>query len=335
MTIQQNISLKPYNTFGIDAVADLFAVFSSLQELIEIYQSEHWKNRRLILGGGSNILLSQDFKGIVIKNEILGVDKIDEDEDYVFLQIGAGENWHEVVQQCVSKEWGGLENLSLIPGTVGAAPIQNIGAYGVELRNIFEGLTAYSLREGKALPFSKKDCRFGYRNSIFKKEWRDQYIITDITLRLTRRNHVLHTDYGDLKDHFQNQSPTIKAISDAVIRIRQEKLPDPAKIGNAGSFFKNPEVDGVDFQGLRAEFPSIPGYKLDRGIVKIPAAWLIDQCGWKGHRRNGFGVHDKQALVLVNYGNSKGADIVELAMEIKDSVADKFGIILAEEVRII
>ena len=333
--IQKDVSLKNFNTFGIDVAAEYFAQFQSLEDLHELYGAKHWSRDRLTLGGGSNILFTGDFKGLVIQNGIRGISVVDETDDDITLALGAGENWHSVVIHCVQNGYGGIENLSLIPGTVGAAPIQNIGAYGVELKEVFESLDAFDCEKGTSLSFTKADCRFSYRDSIFKGEYAGRYIITYVLIRLTKRNHSFRTDYGPLADYFQNKAPSIKEISQAVIEIRKSKLPDPEEIGNAGSFFKNPEVDGIDFEGLRAEFSNIPGYKLDNGVVKIPAAWLIEQCGWKGQRRNGFGVHDRQALVLVNYGESRGSDIRDLAMEIKESVANRFGIVLAEEVTIL
>lgn len=333
---QKDVSLLPYNTFALDAKAHQFFNFRSVEELQEALK--HRKNEDLlVLGGGSNILLTQDFVGLVLKNELKGVDLIRENSEHYFVKVQAGENWHEFVLKAIAQNWSGTENLSLIPGTVGAAPMQNIGAYGVELEQIFDSLEAVEIATGKIHIFDHKDCQFGYRESIFKKELKGKYIISAVTFRLLKKPDF-NTSYGAIQetlDEMGIEKLTTKAISDAVIQIRQSKLPDPKEIGNAGSFFKNPSIDKMDFEGLKAEFPSIPGYQLPENKVKVPAAWLIDQSGWKGKTFGQIGVHKKQPLVLVNYGGGKGQDIKELAFKIQASVSKNFGIELTPEVNII
>ncbi|ELR71568.1 UDP-N-acetylenolpyruvoylglucosamine reductase [Fulvivirga imtechensis AK7] len=339
MQIQKKISLKPLNTFGLEAKAKLFVEVSTIDELREALASDEARdNEIMILGGGSNILLTQDFDGLVIKNSINGKEVIHETEDFVLAKIGAGENWHEFVRYALDQEWGGIENLSLIPGTVGAAPMQNIGAYGVEIKEVFEYLEAVNIESGDIEKFNKDQCRFGYRESIFKNKAKGKYVIAYVVLKLTKREHQLNTSYGAIYqtlEEMKAKKPTIRDISDAVTKIRQSKLPDPAKIGNAGSFFKNPTIDKIQYEELKTEYPDIPGYELPDDNVKVPAAWLIEQCGWKGVQRGEIGVHKNQALVLVNYGGGKGSDLKALAEEIKDSVIKKFGIELNQEVNII
>lgn len=332
----ENVSLKPFNTFGLEASAERFAVFRSVEEL-QIALSKIDDAPLLILGGGSNVLLTKDFEGIVLKNELKGIQILDEDESNVLVEVAAGENWHEFVLHCIEKNWAGVENLSLIPGTVGAAPMQNIGAYGIEIRQVFERLTAVEIATGKTHAFNNQDCEFGYRESVFKKSLKGKYIITSVVFKLDKVPSF-NISYGAIKDTLNTMGVTelsIKAVSDAVIQIRQSKLPDPMEIGNAGSFFKNPEVDKIDFEGLKAEFTEMPGYQLPTHKVKIPAAWLIEQAGWKGKTFGEIGVHKNQPLVLVNYGNGKGKDLKDLAFKIQASVRDKFGILLTPEVNII
>ena len=334
---KQNISLKPFNTFGIEAKAATFFEFTSLNELKEALLSRAADQELLILGGGSNLLLTQDFAGLVLKNGLKGISLEREDDGHVWVRAMAGENWHEFVMHCIDQGWAGIENLSLIPGTVGAAPMQNIGAYGVEIKQVFESLEAVEIATGEVHTFDNATCEFGYRESIFKKAAKGQYVIASVLFRLNKAPKF-NTSYGAIQDTLKEmgvEELTIRAVSDAVIHIRQSKLPDPAEIGNAGSFFKNPTVDKIDYEGLRAEFPSIPGYKQPEDRVKIPAAWLIEQAGWKGKTFDQIGVHKKQPLVLVNYGEGKGADIKELAFKVRDSVAEKFGIELTPEVNII
>ncbi|MBL6449258.1 UDP-N-acetylmuramate dehydrogenase [Fulvivirga sp. 29W222] len=339
MHIQKNVSLKPLNTFGLEAKAEVFVEVESVETLQEVLQLEIAHNNKLfILGGGSNVLLSKNFDGLVIKNSIKGKEVIQETDDFVLVKVGAGENWHNFVLYALSNNWGGVENLSLIPGTVGAAPMQNIGAYGVEIKEVFEHLQAVNINSGKIEKFNKEACRFGYRESIFKNIVKGQYIITHVTLKLTKKDHQLNTSYGAISETLEEmevQYPTIQNISDAVIKIRQSKLPDPTQIGNAGSFFKNPSIDQVQYEELKTAYPGIPGYALPDNKVKVPAGWLIEQCGWKGVTRGAIGVHKKQALVLVNYGGGKGDDLRSLAEEIRDSVIKKFGIKLHAEVNII
>jgi len=322
----------------VEARAAYFCRIKSHADIEALFGSDTWKKSSLIIGGGSNILFTRDFEGLVIKNDLKGIEVRDEDTNHILLRTGAGENWHEFVMYCISQDYGGIENLSLIPGCTGAAPMQNIGAYGVELKNTFYSLEAFDMVTGEIKTFHSPDCKFGYRDSVFKNIYKNRYLILHVTLKLTKKYHRYYTDYGAIKETLKENKVkklTIKAISDAVIRIRNSKLPDPAESGNAGSFFKNPTVDKVDFEGLRAEFPDIPGYNSEANQVKIPAAWMIEYCGWKGKRRDQIGVHDKQALVIVNYGGGKGKDIARLAYDIRDSVADTFGIELEPEVNIV
>lgn len=339
MHIQKNVSLKPLNTFGLEAKARVFVEVKSIEELQEVLQSEiAHDNEMFILGGGSNVLLSKDFEGLVVKNSITGKEVVHETDDFVLVKVGAGENWHNFVLYALEKGWGGIENLSLIPGTMGAAPMQNIGAYGVEIKEVFENLQAVNISSGEVEKFNKQACRFGYRESIFKNKVKGQYIITHVTLKLTKKDHELNTSYGAISETLEAlkvKKPTIQDVSEAVIKIRQSKLPDPAKIGNAGSFFKNPSVDRIQYEELKTEYPHIPGYDLPDNNVKVPAGWLIEQCGWKGVTRGAIGVHKKQALVLVNYGGGSGDELKNLAEEIRASVIEKFGIELNAEVNII
>ncbi|NVK84450.1 MAG: UDP-N-acetylmuramate dehydrogenase [Cytophagia bacterium] len=333
---QKNVALKTFNTFGIDAYASEFFAFQTTDELVKALK-EGKNSELLILGGGSNLLLTQNFEGLVLKNEFKGIELIKETSDHFWVEVQAGENWHQFVLTAIENGWAGVENLSLIPGTVGAAPMQNIGAYGVEVEQVFDHLTAVEIETGKTHQFTHADCQFGYRESVFKKELKSKFIITSVTLRLNKTPEF-NTSYGAIQDTLNEmgvKEPNIKAVSDAVIAIRQSKLPDPKEIGNAGSFFKNPTIDKLDYEGLRAEFPSIPGYQLPENKVKVPAAWLIEQAGWKGKTFGNIGVHKNQPLVLVNYGGGEGAKIRDLAFEIKASVAATFGIELNPEVNII
>lgn len=333
--ISENISLRPYNTFGIDARAKYFAAFKDLDELVAFSASD-LELPTFILGGGSNILFTKDFDGLVLKNEISGIEKISEDDEYVYVKAGAGENWHRFVLYCIDRNWSGLENLSLIPGNVGASPMQNIGAYGVELKDFFYSLEAFHLEEKKIFSFSRNDCEFGYRNSVFKERYKDQFIITSVTFQL-RKTPVFNTSYGAIREELEKMGVkelSIQAISQAVINIRSSKLPDPKEIGNAGSFFKNPEVSLDKCQELQSEFPAIIAYP-SGSKMKLAAGWLIEQCGWKGQRRGDAGCHEKQALVLVNYGNAKGQEILDLSDEILQSVNKKFGLILEREVNVL
>ncbi len=338
MLINENTSLKKYNTFGIDVSARFFAVFSSEKELTDLllYAKQH-QLPVLILGGGSNILFTGNFNGLVLHNSIKGIETEENNEHYAIIKAGAGEQWHALVVYTIHQGLGGIENLSLIPGTVGAAPIQNIGAYGVEFKDSFEYLEAVNIQDGTLRRFTKAECNFGYRNSIFKNQLKNQYVITRVALRL-QKNAQLNTSYGAIASTLTAMNiiqPTIASVSQAVISIRQSKLPDPRKIGNAGSFFKNPEISKEKFDSLQISYPSIPYFPSGNGLIKIPAGWLNEQCGWKGKVIGQAGVHKDQALVLVNYGNATGMEIKKLSEEIQQSVWDKFGIELETEVNII
>lgn len=334
-----NVDLKLYNTFHIPSRARLFVRISSPEDFAALIQTDEFKNNRaLILGGGSNILLTGDFEGLVVKNEVKGISVVDEDDDTVTLEVGSGEEWHGFVRYCVDRDWGGVENLSLIPGTVGAAPMQNIGAYGVEVRETIVHVDAIEIATGITRRFSNEACAFGYRESVFKNALKGQYFISSVTLRLTRRNHVINISYGALKETLARQgitAPRVRDVSEAVIAIRRSKLPDPTTIGNAGSFFKNPSVDADTLAFIRQKSDRVPTFPGEGGLTKVPAGWLIEQCGWKGVTLGNIGVHKHQALVLVNYGGGKGADIWELAMKIQESVKDKFGVTLQPEVNVI
>lgn len=336
MQVQQNYSLKKYNTFGIDVTAKYVGNFFTVSDL-QLFLKEYSKEAKLILGGGSNILFTKNYDGLVLKNELKGIHTVHEDEDHVYVRAGAGENWHQFVLNCIKHNFSGIENLSLIPGNVGASPMQNIGAYGVEIKDVFHSLEAYHLKDNRIESFSLNDCQFGYRDSIFKGKYKDQFVILNVTFRLNKKHHY-NISYGAIKEELEKMGMkelSIKAISQAVINIRNSKLPDPKVIGNAGSFFKNPEVSQHEFHELKRINPNIIGYDLPNGNVKLTAAWLIEQCGWKGYRRGDAGCHEKQALVLVNYGNASGKEIYDLSSEIKQSVKEKFNVDLEREVNII
>lgn len=339
MQFQENSSLKALNSFGIDVAARYFGKFSSLEELEELKEAipKNLTEKPLILGGGSNILFTKNFDGAILKNELLGIRLVEETMDQLIVEAGAGENWHGFVMHCIDNNYAGLENLSLIPGTVGASPIQNIGAYGVEIKDCFHSLDAYHLQDKAIIQFEAKDCAFGYRESIFKKDFKSQLAILKVRFRLSKHPN-LKTSYGVIEQELAKKNinaPSIKDISNAVIRIRTSKLPDPRVIGNAGSFFKNPIIPASKFEQLKYQYPSIPGYSTgDAEYIKIAAGWLIDQCGWKGYRKADAGCHTLQALVLVNYGKATGTEILSLANEIIDSVQVKFGIELEKEVNI-
>ncbi len=333
--IQINKNLKEYNTFGISVKAEMFAVFSSIEELKQILSFRNNK-KLLILGGGSNLLLTKDFDGLVIKNEIKRFEVIEETASEVIVESGAGENWHEFVLNCIDKGFGGIENLSLIPGSVGASPMQNIGAYGVEIKDVFESLSAYHIASGEIHYFDKTKCEFGYRESIFKNKVKGKYIILTVTFRLTK-NPTINSSYGAINEQLKVmgiQAPTIKELSAAVIAIRQSKLPDPKIIGNAGSFFKNPTVDNILLEKIQENYPDIPNYPAENGR-KLAAGWLIEKAGWKGRTFDNYGVHKLQALVLVNYGNCTGQEIFDLSSQIIQDVFEKFGVLLEREVNIL
>lgn len=339
MELKDSVDLFPYNTFGIHARANYLVIVRSAEQAREVFKSDLFnKHPHLILGGGSNILLTRDFDGVVVKNEIKGVSTVREDDRSILLKVGSGENWHRFVVHCVERERGGIENLSLIPGTVGAAPLQNIGAYGVEIKEVIHNVEAIEIKSGITRVFSNLECAFGYRESIFKQELKDQYFISSITLSLTKKDHRFNISYGAIAEVLREkdiQQLSIRAISDAVIDIRSRKLPNPEVIGNAGSFFKNPSVDSGYFEALKKKYPAIPSFPGENSLIKIPAAWLIEQCGWKGKTLGAVGVHTHQALVLVNYGGGQGRKIWELAMDIQSSVKEKFDILLHPEVNVI
>ncbi len=336
MQVQENYSLQSLNTFGLPATARYFASFSSVSQLNEIL-TEYSTTPRMILGGGSNILFTRNVDRLVLRNEIRGISKTEETDEYVHLQVGAGENWHQFVMYCIDNGFAGAENLSLIPGLVGASPMQNIGAYGVEIRDIFHQLKAFHLEERANYTFGLKDCAFGYRESVFKRKYKEQFAITHVTFRLSKKPEF-RIGYGAIREELDRMRVTelsIRAVSDAVIRIRQSKLPDPAKVGNAGSFFKNPSVAADRYQQLKKSNPGVVGYENADGTIKLAAGWLIEQAGWKGYRRGDAGVHDRQALVLVNHGQATGEEIVQLSEDIMASVREKFGVELEREVNLV
>ncbi|MFI1771650.1 UDP-N-acetylmuramate dehydrogenase [Thalassobellus citreus] len=337
MHIEQNISLKPYNTFGIDVTADYFVSVSSLDSLKKALSFKNHPNK-LILGGGSNMLLTKNQDALVIQLNLKGISIVSEDEDFATIKASAGENWHEFILWCLKNDFGGLENMSLIPGNVGTAPIQNIGAYGVELKDHFVSCEALSTETYKIRSFDKADCNFGYRNSIFKNEVKGKYIITSVTFKLTKRNHKLNINYGAIASQLEDsgiKTLTIQDVSKAVIAIRESKLPDPKHIGNSGSFFKNPVISKSQFDILSKNFEDIPSYIVSDDEVKVPAGWLIEKAGFKGKRFGNYGVHKKQALVLVNYGNAKGEDILNLSKLIQKTVKRLFNISIEAEVNIL
>jgi UDP-N-acetylmuramate dehydrogenase len=333
--IQRNAELQGYNTFGISATASGFATFSSVDELKELLKQRRDFNDLLILGGGSNILFTKDVDALVLRNEIGGITVSEETDDYVVLKAGSGVVWHDFVMHTVDQNLGGIENLSLIPGSVGASPMQNIGAYGVEIKDVFVSLEALNIATGELRTFTAEECKFGYRESVFKRELKNQYVITHVSYRLSKKP-VLQTSYGAIKDELAAQGcePSVKNISNAVIAIRNSKLPNPKDLGNAGSFFKNPVVPAELANKLSNEFPGMPSYPQTDGSVKLAAGWLIEQAGWKGKRVGDCGVHAKQALVLVNYGGASGNDIYNLSSAVLKAVEDKFGVRLEREVNI-
>jgi UDP-N-acetylmuramate dehydrogenase len=337
MKIEKNKSLKNYNTFGIDVKACQYVEIYSEEDLKKFLSVEEYKNEpKLILGGGSNILFTHNYEGLVIKISIPGIKIIYEDENTALIKAGAGVNWNDLVLFAIEKNLGGIENLISIPGTVGAAPVQNIGAYGEELKNTFHSLKGIYIDSGKEAIFDNNECKFEYRNSIFKGELKGKIIITYVIVQLNKNPRPIF-NYGTVKTELERQNKnnyTIQDIADVIAEIRREKLPDPAVTGNAGSFFKNPELDKDIFHELKKAHPEMPGFTSTNDKIKVPAGWLIEKSGWKGKRIGNAGVHDKQALVIVNYGNSNGSDILALAYEIKISVLKTFGIDLTEEVNI-
>lgn len=339
MKIQENISLKNYNTFGVEAKAHYFVEVHDLHELkyaTEFAKINHIKI--LFLGGGSNLLFTQDFDGLVIKLNLKGISEEILDENHVLVSAKAGENWHEFVLYTLSKNYGGLENLSLIPGNVGTCPIQNIGAYGTEIKDHFVSCKALNLETSEIEELSLEDCKFGYRDSIFKTSAKGKYVIVEVTFKLTTQNHHIKTEYGAISTELKNlgiENPTIQEVSKAVINIRQSKLPNPAEIGNAGSFFKNPSIPLVQFENLKEKFPEIQGYA-NGNFVKVPAGWLIENAGWKGKQIGNVASHKLQALVIINAtGNASGKEIYDFSTQIIDSVKEKYGIELEREVNIL
>ncbi len=336
MNIERNKQLKPFSSFGIEALAEKYVAFDNMEDLEELFETHQIINP-LILGGGSNILFTKNVKGFVLKNEILGIEKVKEDSEHIYIKVGAGVNWHEFVMYCVLNNHQGVENLSLIPGTVGASPMQNIGAYGVELAQVFDELEAYNIDENEIHTFTNEECKFGYRDSVFKNIYKGEYIITQVTFKLNKKPQF-NTSYGAITQQLELDGVTelsIKAISNAVIVIRQSKLPNPAEIGNAGSFFKNPTIANELANKLKTVFETIPLYPVSATHTKLAAGWLIEQCGFKGYRKNNYGVHAKQALVLVNYGNATGTEIYNLSTEILQAVKEKFGVVLEREVNVV
>jgi len=337
--MQENFSLKPYNTFGVDAKAKYFTEVQNLEQLRDAvkYSKDHHL-QILFLGGGSNILMTKDFDGLAIKLSLKGISEEDRNEDEVLVTAKAGENWHEFVMYSLEKNYGGLENLSLIPGNVGTSPMQNIGAYGTEIKDVFVSCTVLDLENLELKTFNIEECRFGYRDSVFKQEGKGRYVILEVSFKLTRKNHHIKTEYGAIKTELENlgiSHPTIQDVSKAVINIRQSKLPDPKETGNAGSFFKNPTIPLIQFEDLKQKFENIPGYP-NGDVVKVPAGWLIEQCGWKGKQIGNAASHKLQALVIVNAtGNATGKEIFDFSTGIINSVQEKFGIELEREVNII
>lgn len=338
MQIQFNASLKNLNTFGIEAKARALAEFSSVDDLIEILDNPEVNSMpRLILGGGSNMLLTQDFDGLVMKNNFKGIECTSEDDEHYFVKAGAGENWHQFVLTTLKNNWAGLENLSLIPGNVGASPMQNIGAYGVEIKDRFDHLEAFNIETRKVETFDRESCAFGYRESVFKRKLKGKYIIISVTYKLLKTPDY-QVQYGSISDELERlgiKELSIQAVSQAVINIRNSKLPNPAELGNAGSFFKNPVITTGQWEKIAATHPEIPNYPAPGGDIKLAAGWLIERAGWKGKRVGNCGMHAKQALVLVNYGGASGKEIYDLSTAVKDSIEKEFGVELEREVNII
>ena len=336
--IEEHISLKPYNTFGLNAKARYFTRLTAEEQLPELIQTEVFKSNKVLwLGGGSNMLLTQDFNGLVVKLDLKGINIQPAEEGFAIITSYAGENWHDFVQYCIAQNLGGLENLSLIPGNVGTTPVQNIGAYGVEIKDHFYQLKAFDVETNRFVSFNAKACNFGYRDSVFKHEGKGRFIVTQVSFKLTTTNHKLNTSYGAITAEMEKQGLplTIEGVSKAVIAIRQSKLPHPKEIGNSGSFFKNPVVSAEKADALKQEFPELVSYEVGYGQVKLAAGWLIEQSGMKGYRNGDAGVHTRQALVLVNYGEAQGQDLVKMAELVQQKVYNKFGVNLEAEVNII
>lgn len=337
MEIQSNFSLKNYNTFGIEAKAKQFVAVHSVAELKTILE-ENKNEKKFVLGGGSNMLLTKDIDALVIHIDLKGKKIIKEDEDFVWVESQAGETWQDFVLWTIDNNFGGLENMSLIPGNVGTTPVQNIGAYGTEIKDTFVSCEAINIESQEIKTFTNTECNFGYRESIFKNEVKDQYIITSVIYKLTKRNHKINTSYGDITAELAKNNvvaPTLKDVSNAVIAIRQSKLPDPKELGNSGSFFKNPILLKSDFEKIHQKFPEMKYYEVSETEVKVPAGWLIEQAGFKGKRFGDAGVHKNQALVLVNYGNATGQEILAVSREVQKTVFETFGIHIEAEVNVI
>ena len=337
MEIQHHFSLKNHNTFGIEAKAKQFIAVHSTEELKDILD-QNKPQKKFILGGGSNMLLTKDIDALVIHIDLKGKKIIEEDDQFVWVESQAGENWHEFVLWTIEQNFGGLENMSLIPGNVGTTPVQNIGAYGTEIKDTFVSCEAITIDNQEIKNFTKEECNFGYRESIFKNEAKDQYIITSVVFKLTKTNHKINTSYGDIMTELVKNNitePTLKDVSDAVITIRQSKLPDPKELGNSGSFFKNPILSKSDFEKIHQQFPEMKYYEISETEVKVPAGWLIEQAGFKGKRFGDAGIHKNQALVLVNYGNATGQEILNISKDIQETIFNKFGIHIEAEVNII
>lgn len=337
MQIHNNFSLKKYNTFGIEAKARQFVAVTSADELKTVLR-HHAGDAKFILGGGSNMLLTQDIEALVIHINLKGKKVLREDDGFVWVEGQAGENWHEFVLWTIGQDFGGLENMSLIPGNVGTTPVQNIGAYGAEIKDTFISCDAMEIATGQIRTFTKADCNFGYRESIFKHEIKGRYIIISVVFKLTKRNHNIRVSYGDIQKELEKQNvtvPTLQDVSNAVIAIRQSKLPDPKELGNSGSFFKNPIIPKALYEKALAQHPEMPHYTVSETEVKVPAGWLIEKAGFKGKRFGDAGIHKNQALVLVNYGNATGQEILRVAREVQAAVLKEFGIAIEAEVNII
>lgn len=337
MQFLSNYSLKKYHTFATDVYTKCFTEINTVTQFKNLLQEDIYKNNNLlILGGGSNLLFTKNFSGLVVKNNLSGIEIVKEDENHVWVKAAAGENWHQFVLWCVNHNYGGVENLSLIPGCVGASPMQNIGAYGVEIKDVCEEVNAIDVKNGEEKTFTNADCKFGYRESVFKNVYKNKYLITSVVFKLSKKP-VFNTSYGAIEQELKAMGitkPSVKTISDAVINIRSSKLPDPAKIGNAGSFFKNPEVSQHKYDELKQQYPNLVAYALDNGNYKLAAGWLIEQCGFKGKRFGDAGVHINQALVLVNYGTATGSEIYNLSQQVLDAVKNMYGVTLEREVNI-
>lgn len=337
MQIQNNFSLKKYNTFGIEAKAKQFVAVHSITELKTILE-KHQNDKKFVLGGGSNMLLTKDIDALVIHIDLKGKKIRKEDDNFVWIESQAGENWHELVLWTINQNFGGLENMSLIPGNVGTTPVQNIGAYGTEIKDTFVSCEAINIKTQELKTFTKDDCKFGYRESVFKHEVKDQFIITSVVFKLTKQHHKINTSYGDITKELEKQNiqnPTLKDVSNAVIAIRQSKLPDPKELGNSGSFFKNPIIPKEDFDTIHSLHPEMPHYIISETEVKVPAGWLIEKAGFKGKRFGDAGIHKNQALVLVNYGNATGQEILAISKNIQATILKEFGIAIEAEVNVI